>query len=405
MTRKHAALCYLILGAAVLGATADQVYGQGDLDRRIRSNQARLDSIRRERQELENELQALRGRARDITSEIRNIEQQKNLTNRVVNELDRQMASMTSQLDTITMDLLLAQDALVETDAVLERRLAQIYKRGPLWAFQVLLAAESFGDLVSRYKYLHLVSRQDRALSHEIEDLRDRISVQRQQHVSAQNALAQQRELRGEELQRFVRLERQRQNTLQQTRASERAAASRLDSLAAAAGALNTLLTQLEDERRRAVARGDRTDVAGTIGDRDLGTLEWPLEGDLVYRFGRAPGPSGTDILYEGIGIQAEPGTPVRAVATGVVALAGLFGTYGPTIILDHGNGFRTVYLYLSRFDVALGQAVTAGEIIGRSGGATSDHGPHIEFQIRQAPGGSSEPVALDPENWLRKRR
>lgn len=405
MTRLHPPLWCLTVVAACLGVAADQAHAQGDLDRRIRDNQARLDSIRRERQDLEDELQALRGRARDITSEIRNIERQKNLTNRVVNELDRQMASMTSQLDTITMDLMLAQDALVEADAVLERRLAQIYKRGPLWAFQVLLAAESFGDLLSRYKYLHLISRQDRALSHEIEVLRDRISAQRQQHVSAQNTLAQQRELRGEELQRFVRLERQRQNTLQQTRASERAAASRLDSLAAAAVALNTLLTQLEDERRRAVARGERTDLAGSIRERDLGTLEWPLEGSLLYRFGRAPGPDGTDILYEGIGIQAAPGTPVRAVASGVVALAGLFGTYGPTIILDHGNGFRTVYLYLSRFDVALGQTVTAGQVIGRSGGVTSDHGPHIEFQIRQAPGGSSEPIALDPENWLRKRR
>jgi septal ring factor EnvC (AmiA/AmiB activator) len=398
-------LLYAALTTAALSAATDGAHAQGDLDRRIRDNQARLDSIRRERQDLESELQTLRGRARDITSEIRNIERQKSLTSRVVNELDRQMASMTSQLDTITMDLLLAQDALAETNAVLERRLAQIYKRGPLWAFQVLLAAESFGDLVSRYKYLHMISQQDRALSHEIEDLHDRISAQRRQHLSAQTALAQQRDLRGEELQRFVRLERQRQNTLQQTRASERATASRLDSLAAAATALNNLLTRLEDERRRAVARGERTDLGGSIRESDVGNLEWPLEGDVLYRFGSAPGPSGTAILYEGIGIQAPTGTPVRAVASGVVALAGLFGTYGPTIILDHGNGFRTVYLYLSRFDVSPGEVVTGGEIIGLSGGASSDHGPHIEFQIRQAPGGSSEPIALDPENWLRRRR
>ena len=396
-------LRHLTIVTGLLTAAIDPTQAQGNLDRRIRQNQARLDSIRRARETLQDELESLRGRARDITSEINNIEQQKNLTNRVVNELDRQMASMTSQLDTITMDLMLAQDALVEANAVLERRLAQIYKRGTLWGFQVLLAAESFGDLLSRYKYLQLVSRQDRALSHEIEDLRDRISGQRRQHVSAQTTLAQQREQRGEELQRFVRLEQQRQNTLRQTRASEQTAASRLDSLAAAAEALNTLLTALEAERRRAISRGDRTNLEGSISESDLGSLNWPVDGRVLYRFGAAPGPDGTRIINQGIGIAAALGTPIEAVASGLVEVAGLFGTYGPTIVLDHGNGFRTLYFYLSRFDVSVGQMVTVGQVIGRTGGTASDHGPHLEFQIRQEVSG--QPIALDPENWLRRRR
>ncbi len=376
---------------------------QGDLDRRIRANQLRLDSIRREREELEDQLGNLRGRARDITTEIRNIEQQKNLTNRVVNELDRQMVSMTSQLDTVTMELMLAQDALAETNAVLQRRLSEIYKRGSLWAFEVLLAAESFGDLLSRYKYLELVTRQDQALAQEIEQLTERITIQRRQQLTAQTALSQQRQQRGQELQRFVILEQQRQNTLRQTRASELAAASRIDSLATAEHALGSLLTALEDERRRAIARGARTDLEGSISEADLGTLQWPMDGPVLYSFGRAPGPDGTHIRYEGIGIAADVGTPVKSVATGYVEHAGLLGIFGPSIIIDHGNGFRTTYLYLSRFDVDAGTTVVAGQVIGRSGGARSNEGPHIEFQIRQSVGG--RPLALDPQNWLVRKR
>ena len=70
---------------------------------------------------------------------------------------------------------MLAQDALDEKHAVLERRLVDIYKRGALYGYQVLLAAESFGDLLSRYKYLYLVSRQDRTLTDEMNRLRNRI--------------------------------------------------------------------------------------------------------------------------------------------------------------------------------------------------------------------------------------
>ena len=398
----HAARLPVLAGAvALLFCTPPAAaHAQATLDRQIRDNRARLDSIRRERQELEDEIERLRGRARDISSEIQNIERQKNVTARVVNELDRQMASMSTQLDTVTMDLLLAQDALAEARAVLQRRLAEIYKRGPLYAFQVLLAAESFGDLLSRYKYLYLVSRQDRALTTEVEELTVRIAAQRRQHLSVQNELAQQLELRGQELQRFAILERQRQNRLRDTRASQEAATSRLDSLERAAEAVTALIENLEADRRRAIARGERTDAAGSISTADLGRLEWPAEGRVVYEYGQQARPDGTHIRRNGIGIGVPVGTPIRAVAPGTVADASAMQTYGPTILIDHGGGFYTLYLYLSAFEVRAGQAVVAGQVIGRSGGARSDEGPHIEFQIRGAEG-----IALDPRLWLRVRR
>ena len=116
-------LSIAIVAVTCLLSLPVEAHAQQNIDRRIRDNRARLDSIRRERESLEDELDRLRGRARDIAGEIRNIEQQRDVTARVVNELDRQMFSMTSQLDTVTMDLMLAQDALAETHAVLERRL------------------------------------------------------------------------------------------------------------------------------------------------------------------------------------------------------------------------------------------------------------------------------------------
>jgi peptidoglycan hydrolase CwlO-like protein len=135
----------------------------------MQDNQRRLEDIRRERSEVEQELARLRTQAHSLTDEISNIEQQKQSTNRIVNELDRQISGLGMQIDQITVDLLIAQDALLEKRAVLERRFVDIYKRGQLYSWQVMFAAESFGDLLSRYKYLHLVSRQDRLLTNEVD--------------------------------------------------------------------------------------------------------------------------------------------------------------------------------------------------------------------------------------------
>ena len=131
----------LVVGAVVT-LPIDGFAQNQSIRRQIRNNQARLDSIRGEREELENQLRRLSAQARTITSELDNIEQQKSVTGRLVNELDRQVYEMNSQVDTITIELLLAQDAYAEKRAILQARLVEIYKRGSLFAFEALLAKE-----------------------------------------------------------------------------------------------------------------------------------------------------------------------------------------------------------------------------------------------------------------------
>ena len=395
----------LVTGLLAVAAGSTAAAQRPNINQQIRENRDRLEGIKQEREQLESELARLRTRVHSITGELQNIEQQKGVTSRIVNELDRQIAGMNAQLDTVTLDVMLAQDALAERRAVLDTRLVEIYKRGTLWIFEVLLAAESFGDLMSRYKYLYLVSRQDRALVGQVEELRDRVSEQRRHLINLHTELSARRGERGDELRRFLTLEQRRQRALRDTEASQRAATTRLDSLARHEERVTGLIAELEAARRRAMARGGPP-VEGTIGEADLGGLEWPLEGDLVYEFGVAEGPDNTRIRYQGIGIAAPVGTPVRAVAAGTVEIAGLMGTYGPTVLVSHGGGFYTLYLRLSGFDVRAGDWVEGGQVIGQSGGAGSEHGPHLGFQIRQAAGPeSTQPIALDPQNWLRQRR
>jgi septal ring factor EnvC (AmiA/AmiB activator) len=307
---------------------------------------------------------------------------------------------MRGQLDTLTVELILTQDALAEKRAVLERRLAEIYKRGTMWTFQALFAAESFGDLVSRYKYLYLVSRQDRALVGEVEELRDRIAAHRRELLNVRLELSRRRNERGEELSQFLRLERERERSLQRTKASERETAAKLASLSKDEQRLNDIISSLERARRAAAASRPATAAVaeGRIRTSDLGALDWPVEGTILYNFGPQRLANNSTIRRIGIGIGVPVGTPVHTIEAGTVKLAGNLGTWGPTVIVDHGGGFYTTYLYLSRVDVKMDQAILKGVQIGLSGGAHSDEGPHIEFQIRESA------IALDPVNWLKNR-
>ena len=369
----------------------------GEMER----SRKRLEEIRRERDRLQQQQQRLQGQVHDVNDELHNLERQRESTQKIVDEIERQIGGLSGQLDRTSAELILAEDNLAERRAVLERRLVDIYKRGALYTFQALLAAESFGDLLSRYKYLYLTSRQDRALVGDVEKLRNRVVDQRDDLLDVRKQLDRTREEREAEYSKFSELVEARARRLAQLRRSARTTQQRLAELKKDEARLNDVLAALERARRDEAARGPggAAPVPGSITTADIGRLDWPVEGAIVYRFGRDTLPSGGIIRWNGVGIAASTGTPVKAVESGKVRLVGQFGTYGLTVVLEHGNGYYSVYSHLQSAGVQLSAAVTRGQAIGSVGGENSDYGPHLHFEIR-----GENQVALNPVEWLRKR-
>jgi septal ring factor EnvC (AmiA/AmiB activator) len=375
-------------------------HAQGTPD--LEESRRRLDEIRAERDRLQRQRERLQGQVHDVNDELSNLERQRESTQRIVGEIERQIGGLASQLDRSSAELILAQDNLAERRAVLQRRLVDIYKRGQLHTFQVLLAAESFGDLLSRYKYLYLTSEQDRALVSDVEKLRNRVVQQRNNILNVRGELDRRREEREAEFSKYTELASERARKLQTLRRSARSTERRLGQLQKDESRLNGLLAALERSRRDELARGALRGAAaapGSITTADLGKLDWPVEGAIVYRFGRDTLPSGGIIRWNGVGIAAPIGTPVKSVESGKVRLVGQFGTYGLTIVLEHGNGYYSVYSHLETAGVKLGVSVAKGREIGTVGGKNSDYGPHLHFEIR-----GDNQIALDPTTWLRKR-
>jgi septal ring factor EnvC (AmiA/AmiB activator) len=89
----------------------------------------------------------------------------------------------------------------------------------------------------------------------------------------------------------------------------------------------------------------------------------------------------------------------VKSIAAGDVVLADNVGTYGPTVIVQHGGGDYSVYGSLQRIDVRRGQQVNKGQSLGTVGDADPDLPPHLHFEIR--PQGR----AIDPLEYLRSKR
>lgn len=374
---------------------------QDSLQKQIEQSKTRLDQIRTERERLRNEMGQLAGQVHDETEAINNLERQIGTSSSVVAELDLQLSGVLAQVDRSTRDMVQTRDEVVFRKAVLRERLRQIYKRGPLATVQVLLGARSFTDLINRYKYLRLVALQDRLVMGQVEQLETRLSDQRELLATELDGIQRLRHEKVSEVDELEELEGQRQRRLSRIRSRETAAQSRLAQLARDEERLRQLVVDLEAARREAERLAGAV-TTPTLRTADLGNLAWPVQGNVVYGFG--PERRGnTTLARDGIGIGAPSGTPVHAVEAGKVAFAGRWGLYGPSIILSHGGGYYSLYLYLQNLSVGEGDDVDSGQILGGVGGGGSPEGPHIEFQILQ-PGSAGEPRPVDPVRWLRDR-
>lgn len=103
----------------------------------------------------------------------------------------------------------------------------------------------------------------------------------------------------------------------------------------------------------------------------------------------------GTAALHSGMDFRAPMGMPAKVTAPGVVTKAGWNGGYGRMVEVDHGNGFATRYGHLSEIDVAVGQKVDAGTIIGKTGSSGRSTGPHLHYEVRH------NGEAIDPLRFL----
>jgi len=395
----------LLLGFAFLFAPESTVAQDPDLQSQILESQRRLEAIREERARLQAEMEQIRNRVRNASDELNNIERQLTASRSVLAEMEFQAEITGTQVEETTAELIRTREDLTEGQAILQRRVRDIYKRGSLNSLRVLLGAESFADLITRYKYLQLITNYDRGLVDRVTQLEEALRLHSQDLEASLSDLGRLRQAKLGEVAELRSVERDQQAALQQFEERGRQTETRLDQLEADEGRLTTLVDELERrrleaERRRALS-GLGAEGAGTLSSSDAGSLDWPVVGDLVYRFGLERRPNGTVLRWNGIGIRASQGEPVKAVKAGTVVLAGPFEGYGPTVILDHGGGFYTLYLYLEDIGVVVGRSVQEGQVVGTVGGAQTPEGPHIEFQIR-APVAGGTTQAMDPLQWLK---
>ena len=375
----------------------------------------------------EKRLQSVRGELREVAAQRRKLEGQRGDASRKLREADQQVGGTQRALQQTRAQMRRDAEALLQLQQQRQRHAGDLAaKRAEL--AKLLRAAQFAGEAAPLKALLaqDRVAEAERALTYkgylqraQVERIRDhgadvaRLSALEDEILQRRNALDAADRKQAEQLAQLQAARQQRAGLLAELDQQYRDRAQREKALGQDAKALQNLLAQLRaaaakaareaararrEAERQAKASGKpapkRSAVASAPAMR-VGGLSWPVSGNLLAAFGgRLPDGRRSD----GVLIAAPAGTAVKAVADGTVVFADWMTGYGNILIVDHGNGYMSLYAHNDGLLRAAGDAVRRGDALAAVGSSGGQERPALYFELRR----NGAPV--NPSGWLTRQ-
>jgi septal ring factor EnvC (AmiA/AmiB activator) len=380
-----AAAFVLCMGAATYGA--DEGAKKKELER-----------IDREMIEKKNEIKRAKRKERSILSALDKIDQDIQSGSAALIEQQKRLREIETGLRYIEQSNTEISAKLAGLKRIYGQRLRALYKMSRSGNAGIL-SAESLSGALRQVRYLSMIAERDRMVMKDYGSTLDRLAV-RQTEIAGmkQDVLSRKRTVEVKKVELETQ-KRKKAELLASVRKEKGLYEQTLRELEESSTSLWAMIKRAEQEKKEQRAIAPAAPPGRGSLSADTTRLPWPVEGRVLTHFGMQRHPQfGTMVFRRGIEIAARVGDPVRAVSDGVVAYADWYKGYGKLIILEHGNGFYTLYGNLSVLDAQKGGRVAKGQAIGQAGDTGSMKGAKLYFEIRR------NGEAQDPLVWLAKK-
>ncbi len=376
--------------------------------------QSELDALKRRLQTLQQEFRTTQAHRKEAVDELRQSERAISSAVSQLRRLDSERQRTQRDLQTLTQQADAAAARIREQQARLAQALKGVYRRGQGDALKLILNGEDPNQSARDLRYLAHLSRAQHEM---IETLRAdlaQLAALQQQAAQKSTELTQLQAARETEQKKLLADKRAREQVLQKLSAQIRQQQRQISnlkrderSLTQLVERLNRLMAQQAQKRqaekeaagqpRRGVAVNTETPVAFRT-DRPFsglkGSLRLPVAGELMNRFG-APREGG-GLSWKGLFIRAAEGTVVKAIAAGQVVFSEWLRGFGNLIIVDHGEGYMSLYSNNESLYKQVGERVQPGDAIATVGNSGGQPDTGLYFEMRH----QSRPV--NPLLWVK---
>ncbi len=352
----------------------------------IRSPEERLQILRQQLKEQKEKIAELKFEKTDILKNIQELDKEISLNTELINVLKRKKEITNEEKKNIELLMNEIHFRLQEKREILAERIKEIYIHGPLHPIEVILLSYSFSDAVKRVKFLTIIADQDKRVLDEIERLETRLTLQKERI-----------DKKAETLDEILYEVKNQEIALEKTKNEKNDYLSEIEGESKKAVAMSQEMEKAMRDLEKLIRSLSRQETAPGSRYFSEKILLLPVDGMVTGYFGREVEEKyGTETINRGIDIKVPWGTGVEAVAPGKVVYSDNFLGYGKMILIEHGDGFITLYSHLASASVENGTQVEAGDIIGKVGQTGSVKEPSLHFEIRK------NGIAVNPFNYIK---
>jgi murein hydrolase activator len=371
---------FALIPALLLGIWAQAATAETDAEKELREVRERIEELQRSARRDTDRRDALSGQLRTAEEKVRDARGR-------LGDVRKRLVASDARLEELAADRVRNEKALGEQREVLAAEIRTAYMGGRQEQFKMLLSQDDpaeFGRMLVYYAYF------GRARAGRIAEIQEIVTALEQAAVEEEAERERLAALEAEGRQELSSVDAARDERSRALKAMNAQIKTRNDSIAKLkreAAALENLIANLRQAMR------DLPPTGGQAFEKVRGRLAWPVPGRIVARFGQA---RGGGLKWNGVMIEANRGTAVRALYDGRVAYADWLPGMGLLLIIDHG-GYMSLYAHNEQLYKSAGDRVEGGEAIGTVGDSGGRSQPGLYLEIRRGA------KAVDPVPWFRR--
>ncbi len=325
-----------------------------------------------------------------ILSDIDQTNRQMKKVDNLLQNYRTRLSNTESRIARIEREIASSRKAIQQHRQWIKRKLRTIYKYGRnADVVLLLLAAPDISQLIRTNKNLEYLTVHEQKQMSSYESSVRELQAKEAQLVLLKKDLSKDREKVLAEESSLAAKRKQKQQLLASVQRKK--------------SSHTAMLREMEESARRLleiIKKSEQGEIFPGRGFASLkGKLPWPVEGKVIIPYGSQKDPQfNTPVFRSGTFIQSQSGTKAKVVSQGKVVFAEWFKGYGQLVIVNHGEGYHSLYGSLSEIFTRVGDIIKDGQMVGRVGnsGLVNTSGLYFELRYRGKP--------LNPMQWLRRR-
>lgn len=390
--RKYIGFFLLAVLVVLSGAEGRAVSLSSITSESIKEKEGQISEAQDEKKQIESALT-------DIKALKERLEGEKASLENYVVALDNDLAEIQQKISELNGKIVMKEEEIREAEeeldaAILKQdeqydsmkmRIQMMYEQNDNYYFEMLLNAESFGDLLNRLDYIKEVSEYDERKLQEYMLLRQYVEACKEELDAEKEVLdaakvsVQQEEASMEQL----ISDKEAEIVAKQSDIGSKAAA--IEEYEADIQAQNELIASLEaavaEERKRLAEENSKR----LTYDGGMFCFPAPSYTRISDDYGNRIHPTlGVEKFHNGVDLAAPNGSPILAAYDGEVVAAAYSGSMGNYVMIDHGDSLYTIYMHASALYVSKGDLVAKGQQIAAVGSTGRSTGPHLHFGVRK---------------------